>query len=414
MKNRLGVLLSIGLALVALALMAGVAESQAPPQYAAINPTIVFGADEILGGFGVVPEYDELDSDSTFYNSQVIYKNGTFYLWTQTGWKGAGCVNSFDGLDNVIVSKNTNPAALFRPVNSSGSLSQSEMRASMATDSQADNACDDNWMWGIGDVIEYPSAGQYIATFDLSKQGSTLNDHAKFFFYFAESNGAGRLFSKPMHKFLDVSSVVPGQNQKIIVEPVVYKMDPGSNWGVTCTSPPFQFTCQLLIGFMYQHCNASDFSGCNWNYGEIRGHSAFPSFFNTFIRDQNGILRDTGADRKVTFAMGSIPNPGGFLNSIVSINGQKVAFYDKGTKLGYREMETDSYDRFKSWGSTERIVKDGNGLDLVFSVSSDFDIRYPAVVEDGSGDLHLFYAQNTTNKPAFRGVDIVHRDLVLQ
>ena len=352
------------------------AAGQTLPQYRAIesqdpSDLVVFGADEILSGFGIVPGYqDEFTSTTTFYNSQVTYRNGTFYLWTQTGWDGAGCVDGNDGLDNVIISKSTNPAQLFRPTRSSGTISKSEMRRSMATDSLANDLCTDDERWGIGDVIEFPTPGRYMATFDLGEFVFT-----QLYFYLAESDGTQRPFSNPLHKFLDSSELVVGGKQKIIVEPIMYKIS------------------STKAGFIYQHCSqvGASFSDCTWNYGFVN-FSSFPTVTRVRVQNTSGVLQDVEPNTwKVRFPMGSLSQqPGGMVNTIVLINGQKVAVYGKGTKIGYRALNTKTYGHFLSWGP-EYIVKDHNGQDLVFSVGDSFDIRYPAVVKDNSGTLHLFY-----------------------
>ncbi len=357
------------------------------------NPQVVVGADQLDANPGFTGDWWP-GSIGTFYNTSVTKVSGTYYIWAQTGWSEAGCTSAADGLDNVVVFKSTSPTGGFHPRACSnpscdGAIGQSEMRRSLVTDSLANNLCDDSFMWGLGDVIPY-SGSQYLATFDLAKDGAAAGDSAKRFFYLAKSDGRDR--TSPMHLFAQLAPSLG----RIMVDPVPFKVDSNT------------------VGVFFVH-SWSNFTFTEMGYLTI-DFTSFPGSFTVKALDSTGAYRTLSPANSylIDFQLGFLDHPQS-INRVLGSGTVATAYYstvadqDAGTcgggdgfhsELGYRSFQVHPDGRFLGWLQPPQAIG-GSAWDY------ETGINFPSPLLDTNG-TRMFYTRDSQ----CAGNTFTHRDIV--
>ena len=377
----------------------------------------------------------------TFYNTSVTKVQGKYYIWAQTGWSGAGCPatgHPQEGLDNVVVFQSASASGGFYPrgcadpscggdsgafkseggLNLATGISLLEMRRSIVTDtnnleagSQNNDQCDVNYMWGLGDVV--PFAGEYLATYDLSKNGigdpgEYSGDLAKFHLYLSASNGIDRTSRMQL-----LAETTASQTPRMgIVDPVPFVIGPDT--------VGFVFTYFRVDGPNPFCCGGRGYMYVNFQ--------SFPDEFTVHVLDASGAYRQLDSSRGIDFQFGNIFAPG-TLNRILEIDGDWTAFYYgglntepgtcagdippdqvQGSRLGYRRFWVHPDGRWGGWSGAARDIH------LTSGPRKEWDaivgIMYPSPFFEPDGSGHLYFTQDNECMGAFSHLDIMHADLV--
>ncbi|MEM7352583.1 MAG: hypothetical protein AAF657_17415 [Acidobacteriota bacterium] len=417
-----------GLATMAL-LASGVASAE-PQQYFIDDPQVVVGGSELAlePGFAFTPPFG---ADSlTYGNVQPVKVGDTYYLWTQSGWDGAGCPMGPPGGDNVLVFESSEPDGGFLPRgHQGGPISQADLRQAMVT-GDPDQNCRPGHFWGVGDVIPFNHG--YLATFDLARS-STYVDFVKWELRLARSNGAD-VTSEPVtfaHTVpcdlepldQDYGCLPPPGPNRILIEPIPHVID------------------ERKVGVIYQHCladaAAGTFSDCHRNHliVEFGDFDTDPSPMVVRVRDLQGVYRalDPATNFRIDFEQGRITGSEP-LTRILKIRGEWVAFfrafnpdYDPGfcdnvpadgqpygtsvqsSEPWYARFTLNADGTFGQWLSqTEQPF-----LDYEVQIPSRdgaIGFTYPTPLRDGV-DWHFYHTQDTECRANFLGNDLVHRTM---
>lgn len=354
------------------------------------NDQVVIGATELMASPGVRPSADWANF-VTFYNVSALKIGNDYILWAQTNRFGSGC-RTGEGRDNVIVFRAVDPAVglpspagpfLPKGYDFSDTITRSDLRASLVTDTVTNNECDLDNLWGLGEVI--PFDGSYLAMFDLSR--TLAGDAAKFELLLAATNGLDLLTDPVTFANSDMTG-------DIIVDPAPFVID-SNTIGVifTISTTDFQDT---RIGYLY--LSFPDFS-------------ADPSNFDVFVLGSSGVYHQlsSATGYRIDFTLGNISGSGlpREINRVIRRNDELFAFYSKdlsnedpgtcveitqGSELRYRKFLLAG-NQFGGWTSTDEpvfLLSTGNtkrwdGIHGIF---------YPSPLIEPNDDLHLYWSQD--------------------
>ncbi len=396
------------------------------------NESVAVGATEITTTIGLAPGYTLWSDASTFYSPSVTQVGQSYYLWTHTGWESAGCPQTHpqEGLDNVVVFQSSSPQGPFYPRGCSspscgGGLSAAEMRASLVTDTgmlganQNTDQCDNDWMWGLGDVI--PFGGRFLATYDLSKNGLKNgpgdNDHgdfAKYHLYFSVSDGKDRT----SRMFLLAETTPQQVPRKAFVEPVPFAIDSDT------------------VGILFESFDggeAARFGNVGTGYMYV-DFVKFPNLYTVWVLAADGTYRrlDAGNGYAIDFQLGSVGNQG-LINRVAKIGGQWRAFFDrpkngatrpvtcpdqqpnpndgnlKSSELGFRELRVTPGGRWGGWRGSRRKIHLSSGDLKEWDFLS--GLMYPSPLLDADGSIHLYFTQDNQCRGGFAYLDVMHADM---
>lgn len=398
--------------LLALCLLAAPAPAPAddPPDY-----LLEESHDVVVGGEELAPLMSGgwWDPEFTFYNSTALKIGNRYAIWAQTGWDAAGCLTPNAGLDQIAVFTSTAPDSGFQPracndACGPGTVSQSTLRASLATECVAEA---EPWMWGLGDVIRSDSGGNYLATFDLSREGFTLSDWGKYEFTLASSDGLDR--TSDMHTFARIDPAAFAEPVPRMVDPVPFRID-NNTVGVL-----FHFFSRVAevpdIGQSVFCCSGTGFM--------VIDFTSFPGSFTVRVLDENNVYRTLNpSTREIDFRFKNLGPGSRRINRVQRVDGQWVAFFsgfqtdrpgtcasgDRGSNLAYRPFFLSG----GLWGGWLDPVKGMHVAAATGSVPLEWDnlpgLQAPSPLVETKGIRHFYYTRDTECTGSFGQLDIVH------